>query len=111
MPHVKVQYDLCGVREKLQGNMRERGKYMLLNQMHADMNRFVPMKKGTLRQTAAPNPDLSVITWIQRYASRQFYTQHRNYSTPGTGSRWDEAAKRMYMESWIHAFLTGSGLT
>jgi len=105
---VRVDINLSGVRKKLsQGNV-ERGRYTLANQALADMNPFVPMRDNILRQTGHVNSDATAIIWNTPYASRMFYYHMFNYTTPGTGPRWDLKAKRIFMSDWIDAFTKGA---
>ncbi|GGB26821.1 hypothetical protein GCM10011409_00180 [Lentibacillus populi] len=105
---VQVSINLSGVRKKLsQGNVN-RGRYALANQALADMNQFVPMDEGILRQTATIDIDGSGINYNTPYARRMFYMYMYNYTTPGTGPRWDNKAKAIYMRDWLNAFLKGA---
>ena len=59
------------------------------------MERFVPMRKGTLRDTAVATSN--EIIYNQDYATYQYFGMRqdgthkvRNYTTPGTGSYWDK---------------------
>ena len=110
---VKVTVELDGVKRKLSQENFKRGQYALANQAMSDMNQFVPRKEGTLRTTAHV-VDCSVV-YQTPYAKAQFYGSNgkatfRNYSTPGTGKRWDLKAKSMFMDSWKKAFKGGAGL-
>ena len=134
---VRVKVDISGVEKKLSKANMSRGRYAMANQMLADMNRFVPMKQGTLRQTGHASADGKELIWNTKYAAVQFYgpnggrkktltdKQRRfifwalknnpsllngGYSTPGTGPRWDLKAKGLYMADWERAFLKGAGI-
>ena len=100
-----VEVNIKGVRTKLSPEAMKRGRYAL-----ADMNPFVPRKSNTLRATAHLKNDGSAILYETKYAKRQFYLRGKNYSTPGTGPRWDLKAKRLYGKSWKRAFLRGAGI-
>src|SRR5699024_10699045 len=106
---VKVSIDLSGAHRKLSAQARQRGQYALANQALADMNPFVPMKEGILRMTATIDVDGSAINYNTPYASRLFYYQMINYTTPGTGPRWDNKAKSIFMSDWVNAFMKGAG--
>lgn len=105
-----IKVEISGVRAKVSEQALDRGRYALGNQMMADMDPFVPRKDGTLRQSAHLSSDAKEIIYQTPYAARQFYVQAYNYSTPGTGSRWDLKASSMFMSEWIKAFEKGMGL-
>lgn len=104
----KVEIDLSGVRKKLSEESMKRGQYVLANQMLADMNQFVPMDEGILRQTATIDIDGTGINYNTPYAANLFYMYKYNYTTPGTGPRWDLKAKSAFMSDWIDAFTKGA---
>ena len=104
----KVDIDLGGVYDKLSPQAITRGKRVLANQAMADMNQFVPAKSHVLRLSASIGIDGSSIHYNTPYAAYQFYNQWSNYTTPGTGPRWDEKAKGIYMSDWEKAFLGGA---
>lgn len=109
---VKVSIDLSGVRKKLDANSLERGRYALANQAHADMDQFVPKSSGggSLRTASNVTREGSVI-YNMPYARKQFYAPGGwNYSTPGTGPRWDLKAKSLFLSDWIYAFTKGAGI-
>lgn len=104
----RVDIDLGGVYDKLSPQMVTRGKRVLANQAMADMNQFVPAKSHVLRLSVSIGIDGSSIHYNTPYAGYQFYNQWSNYTTPGTGPRWDEKAKGIYMSDWEKAFLGGA---
>lgn len=78
-------------------------KLQVLNQMHQDMERYVPKRAGFLRSQSFVND--AGVHYTAKYAKAQFYgivngSQVRNYSTPGTSRRWDLRAKSVYMSDW-----------
>lgn len=78
-------------------------KIQVLNQMHQDMERYVPKRAGFLRSQSFVNG--TGVHYIAKYAKAQFYgfvNGHRvqNYSTPGTSRRWDLRAKSTYKADW-----------
>lgn len=105
----KVEIDLGGVYRKLSPQSRQRGQYALANQALSDMNQFVPMKEGILRMSATIDMDGSAVNYNTPYAKRLFYMHMHNYTTPGTGPRWDNKAKGMYMRDWERAYMKGAG--
>lgn len=106
---VKIVVDLGGVRKKLSPQAQQRGQYALANQAMADMNQFVPMDEGILRMSASIDVDGSHVNYNMPYAAEMFYMPKYNYTTPGTGPRWDNKAKGMFMSDWIKAFSGGAG--
>lgn len=105
----KVDINLTGVYIKLNQNAVRAGQRTVANQAMADMNQFVPFKEGPLRQATSVNIDGSAINYHMPYAAYQFYNQLSNYTTPGTGPRWDLKAKGMFMDDWVKAFTKGAG--
>lgn len=106
---VRVDIDLGGASAKLSEGAVRRGRYALANQMLADMNQFVPRDEGILRMAVSIDISGDAIVYHMPYAARQFYEQAANYTTPGTGPRWDEKAKGIYMDDWERAFMRGAG--
>lgn len=69
------------------------------------MEQFVPMRDNVLRQIVTLKP--SSIKYEMPYARYQFYgvredgthkVNPENYTTPGTGPRWDLRMKTAYMD-------------
>lgn len=111
MGDIKVSVDLSGVKQKLSSGNFKLGQQSMSNQMMADMNLFVPYDQGDLRNSVMMSPDGSFVIWNSPYAKRQFRgIGIHNYTTPGTGPRWDLKAKDLYMDSWIRAFQEGAKL-
>lgn len=110
MARVSVEIDLSGVKEKLSDANMQRGRYALANQALADMNQYVPMDEGILRMSASIDIDGKAVNYNTPYAKAQFYGTFSNYTTPGTGPRWDEKAKGNHVKDWEKAFLKGAGL-
>lgn len=106
---VRIDVNLSGARTKLSTASVDRGRYAVANQALSDMNPFVPMKEGILRQTGHVNSDATAVIWNTPYASEMFYMPKYNYTTPGTGPRWDNKAKSLFMSDWIKAFNGGAG--
>lgn len=112
---VQINVNLKGVRQKLSQQSQLQGRRALANQALADMNQFVPMKENILRQTGTIDIDGTGINYNTPYAKAQFYGRVgkggypvRNYTTPGTGPRWDNKAKAIYMRDWLNAFVKGA---
>ncbi|ASV67576.1 minor capsid protein [Cytobacillus kochii] len=103
-----VTVNLSVARSKLSAKAVRNGQRTLANQAAADMNQFVPMDEGNLRQAMSIAVDGSGIEYHQKYAARLFYMYMHNYTTPGTGPRWDMKAKNLYMNDWNKAFIKGA---
>lgn len=96
---VNVDVDLSGVLPKVE-NMTKLGQYALVNQVHADMNIYVPALDYDLRNQSSIGVDGKSVNYNVPYARRQFYVPAINYTTPGTGARWDLKAKGIHRLSW-----------
>jgi hypothetical protein len=112
---VSVNVNLDGVYKKLGTRATVRGRYAMANQMLSDMNQFVPKLSNTLRTTGHVSGGGNKLIWDTKYAKAQFYGTNgravfKNYSTPGTGPRWDLKAKGQYMDAWKRAYLKGAGI-
>lgn len=112
---MRVEVNLDGVKKKLSQSSLDKGQYALANQALADMNQFVPFKEDPLRTSGTVDSNGKSISYNTPYARAQFYGfvgkggyPVRNYTTPGTGPRWDEKAKSIYMKDWIKAFVEGA---
>ncbi len=116
----RVTINLDGVKARISDEAMRRGKYALANQAMADMNQFVPMDEGVLRMSATIDTDGGGVNYNTPYAKAHFYGSRttkggkkisfNNYTTPGTGPRWDLKAKSAFMSDWINAFTRGAGL-
>ena len=92
-----------------------RAAYIMSNQMLADMTRYVPRRDGFLQMSGHVSTDRQYLVWRTPYAKAQFYgsngkVEFRNYTTPGTGKRWDLAAKGNHLESWARVYQKAMGL-
>lgn len=107
---VKVSVDLSGIEKKFSAANFTKARRILADQMLTDMTQFVPAKSYVLRQTGVVGANGDTITWTQPYARRLFNNQFSNYTTPGTGPRWDITAKNLFISSWIEVFKRGVDL-
>lgn len=96
---IRVTSNLNGVEERLRRN-NERAQEAVINQVYADMNRYVPFRTGDLRNQSQVTTDRKSIRWNTPYARRLFYNPSYNFRTPGTGAHWDELAKAVHLRSW-----------
>src|SRR5690625_2637886 len=106
---VQVDVDLSGAMAKLSPQNHQRGQYAVANQALSDMNPFVPMDEGILRMSTSVASDGSAINYNQPYSAKMFYMYMYNYTTPGTGPRWDLKASASHMKDWENAYLKGAG--
>lgn len=80
----------------------------LADQVLADMDQFVPYKKGPLSQSAHVAANDKTIVYVAPYARAQFYgiihgSPVRNYTRnehPQATKRWDLKAKSLYGDQW-----------
>lgn len=105
---MRVSVNLDRAKAKLGNAAVERGRYAFANQSLADMSQFVPKDESILVQTGHVSSDGTELIWNTPYAARMFYMYMYNYTTPGTGPRWDVKASRIFMSDWINAFVKGA---
>lgn len=105
----KVSINIGGARSKMSAARVTSGRRAMANQAMGDMNPFVPMAEGILRQTATIDLDGSGVNYNTPYARKFFYMMMYNYTTPGTGPRWDNKAKAIFISDWERAFMKGAG--
>lgn len=114
-----VKIDLSGARKKLSARSLQNGRREFANVAHRTMNEnYVPMRFQSLRDQSFVESDGEKITWTSRYAGAQYAGKRTtkngkvvyfsNYTTPGTGPKWDELAKPVFMSSWLQAFKRGA---
>lgn len=99
---IKTKVDLSPLENSIRRNT-VKAKGVLKAQVANDMNRYVPMLSGDLRGSQSLVKD--GITWNTVYARAQFYgtngiVSFRNYTTAGTGKRWDLKAEGIHGNSW-----------
>lgn len=103
---VKVDVDVKRIPPKIKKGV-DKAQFILANQVHADMNQYVPFLSGDLRNQSTIAIDGKSIYYNVPYARAQFYGyvgkgryKVRRYSTPGTTARWDLKAKAIHGRSW-----------
>lgn len=96
---VNVRKDLTGVPKRV-NHMTALGQYALINQVYADMDPYIPLLASALRNQSSMALDGKSIIYHVPYARKQYYIQHSNYTTPGTGPRWDKKAAAIHGNSW-----------
>ncbi|MCL1948593.1 MAG: minor capsid protein [Turicibacter sp.] len=117
----KVSMDFSGVNRRFSNANLARAKFALGNQMLADMNNYVPLDQGSLRNSGHLSSDGGALLWRTVYAKAQFYGSRpwrrgmpvnvfmNIYTTEGTGKRWDLAAKERHLQDWRRAWAKGAG--
>lgn len=117
MTMISIDFNLDRIKRVLsQGNI-DRAQYDIMNQLLADMNQYVPYRKNPLRMSAHVSSDKQHLVWRTPYAENQFYGGNRkqgvvykNYTTAGTGKRWDLVASANHMQSWERVFADALGV-
>lgn len=99
MVKVNIKVDTANIKTKVD-RMIKQGQVALVNQVYADMNPYVPAKTYDLRNQSQVSLDSKAIIYWVPYARIQFYTQFQNYTTPGTGPRWDLKAQAIHGIDW-----------
>ena len=105
---VDVKVNTKDIDKKLSKANLNNANRIVAGQMLMDMTPFVPFRKGTLIGSAHLNGN--VLSWNTPYARRRFYEENVNFTTPGTGARWDNRAKAVNMDSWLRVLKKGIGL-
>jgi hypothetical protein len=101
---------------RMMGQASERAMYALAEQMLADSERFVPYSAGSSQSAGGLRESGKVVkgedgvfylVYDAVYALYQWYGvradgTHKvhNYTTPGTGKQWVEAARAQYGDRW-----------
>ena len=115
--NVTVKVDLQVLEKQCRPGAVKRGKVAMIGQMITDMQPFSPRRDGTLSASGSPFSD--GIRYPGPYARAQFYGSSynknrsfvfRNYTTPGTGKRWDMKASAKYSKQWGEVALRAMGV-
>lgn len=111
---VRVIVDLNKAKAKVSRQSHQRGHYAVANQALASMDPYVPARDWILRNTATVAIDGTAVNYNTPYARPQFYgmikgSRISNYTTPGTGRRWDLRMKSKHMDKLTEAYLKGAG--
>lgn len=114
---IKIKVDLKGVTDKLSDRSFIKGRVAMANQILLDTTNYVPLDPngGELRASGHVAEGGVSVDWTTVYARAQFYGTNgivafNNYTTPGTGKRWDLKAKANHMSDWKNEFVKGAGL-
>lgn len=107
---VNVSVDLSRLNSMLSGQRLQRAQYVLANQAMADMDQFVPYKRGTLSGSAHIGSDGNIV-YTTPYAKAQFYGivggqypvhTYTRTTHPQATKRWDLKAKSLYGDEWAN---------
>lgn len=123
MVNINVVTELDGIPKRV-SSMTRMAQYALVNQVHADMNNYVPFRRGDLRNQSSIGLNGKSIIYNVPYAKIQYHgkfkftgfkseksrryffanlqdlTSNSGYTTAGTGPYWDKKAKSIHMRSW-----------
>lgn len=100
------EIDLKPTKEDLEQRVK-RGQRAFGGMFLRDAQPYVPLKDGPLRGSATVRGDGKQVSWESYsyqgypYGVLQFNTQFQNYTTPGTGPRWDLKAEGNHREKWV----------
>ena len=108
MADLAIHLDVGNVDQLLSHANKQKAKLALANQMGQDMEKYVPLRKGDLRDNLTITPDR--LSYGEDYARAQFYgtngivSFHEYTTKPDTGPRWDKKAKAKHMDDWKDVF-------
>lgn len=113
MADVSVDINFSKLEGKLSPRAFKIAQLAVANQVLLDMNHYVPRLHGDLRGSGHAMGDK--VVWSTVYARAQFYGTNgratfNNYSTPGTGKRWDERVPDSTMREWGKVGLRAMGV-
>lgn len=94
---------------KLSKSNMTKGQEILATQIFADVNPYIPFRKGTLRLSGQVARGGKALQWHTPYARRRFY-EEASFTTDGTGTRWDLKAKAVHSDGWVRVLKKGTGL-
>ena len=95
----KVEFDA----EELLGRfVSENAKKVLLDDIKADSNTYVPVRTGTLRKSAVVDVSDGSVSWTTEYAQLMYERDHvgSTKNDKATG-HWFETAKGSHLDQWI----------
>ena len=116
---VNVKVDLKGLEKKCSPEAVRRGQIAMTDQMLLDMNKFVPMRSGKLRESGHARVD--TLTWSTKYARIRFYNRRLKlffsekqrkffFAKKGTGPRWDRKAAAKHKKDWGKVAIKAMGV-
>ena len=110
-----VDVDINEIKKAVSKDSFKRGKFVMANQAMLDMDQYVPRKDGNLRAGASVTSD-GMVKYPGPYGRAQYFGTNgivtfRNYSTPGTGKKWDERVPQHTRNNWGKVALKAMGLS
>ena len=115
---INVTIDLGEAFEKVSEARQRKAQLEIANQVMIDMDPYIPLLHGPLRLSAHVSSDGEHIEYNTPYARPQFYGssynkntsfEFHNYTTPGTGKRWDLKASANHGNKWAEVGLRAMG--
>lgn len=116
---INVTIDLGEAYDKVSEARQRKAQLEIANQILIDMDPYIPLLHGPLRLSGHVSPDGEHIEYNTPYARAQFYGssynkntsfEFHNYTTPGTGKRWDLKAKGIHGNSWAEVGMKALGI-
>lgn len=116
---INVTIDLGEAYDKVSEARQRKAQLEIANQVMIDMDPYIPLLDGPLRLSGHVSSGGEHIEYNTPYARAQFYGssynkntgfEFHNYTTPGTGKRWDLKAKGIHGNSWAEVGLKALGI-
>ncbi|HEL2057761.1 TPA: capsid protein [Streptococcus suis] len=114
MADSKIIVKMDRALEKTDEKALVNGRIALANQILIDVDPYIPLRDGPLRLSGRVEQMGRIVSHNTVYARAHYYgtngiVDFHNYSTPGTGPKWDERAKENHMNSWEQVYVKGAG--
>lgn len=95
----EVEFDA----EELLGRfVSENAKKVLLDDIKADSNEYVPVRTRKLRRSAVVDVSDGSVSWTTRYAQAMYERDHvGSTKNPKATGHWFETAKENHLDQWI----------
>lgn len=109
---IQASHDLGKIERTLGNNNREKANRLAAEKFLQRAQPYVPMKSGALRSLGQVI-DHETVEWRGvPYGKAQFFGTNgmavfKNYTTPGTGKRWDLVTKGNHMQEIEQAYVRG----
>lgn len=101
---VKIELDIEGIKRRA-GDRIKRAQLALDQQVAKDSNYYVPMYKGSLRDSVFVSSSMGKgqLIWSVEYAKRLYHGEGFNFSkdrNPNARAKWFEAANAVRLKEW-----------
>ena len=101
----KTRFEDKGLKKKVQ-RIKEKGQFILDEQVLKDSNYYAPMDSGELIRSGVrmTNPGSGKVIWQTPYARKLYYNPDYNFSTdknPNAQGLWFLVAKSRHLNDWI----------